>query len=130
MNNKQAIQTKDAPAPLGCYSQAIKIGTTVYLSGQIPLDPKQGVFVEGDMETQTKQVFENLAAVAKAAGGELNQFVKLTIFLTDLTDFSVVNTVMEEYITPPYPARSTIEVSALPKGAKIEIEGIMVCTLK
>jgi reactive intermediate/imine deaminase len=125
MNNKQAIQTQDAPVPLGSYSQAIKMGATVYLSGQISLVPKQGVLLEGDIETQAKQVFENLAAVAKAAGGRLDDLVKLTIFLTDLANFSVVNSVMQSYFTAPYPARSTVEVSALPKGAKIEIEGIM-----
>ncbi len=125
MNNKRAIQTKDAPAPLGSYSQVIKMGTTVYLSGQIPLAPQQEALIKGDIETQTKQVFENLAAVAEAAGGQLDNLVKLTIFLTDLADFSVVNNVMQRYFTLPYPARSTVEVSALPKGARIEIEGIM-----
>jgi reactive intermediate/imine deaminase len=125
MSNKQIIQTDAAPTPLGSYSQAIKVGTTVYLSGQIPLDQKQERVI-GDIEAQTRQVFANLAAVAKAAGGQLNQFVKLTIFLTDLADFSVVNRVMANYFTSPYPARSTIQVSALPKEAKIEIEAIMV----
>lgn len=125
MNSKQIIQTEAAPVPLGSYSQAIKVGTTVYLSGQIPLDPKQGK-VTGEIESQTRQVFNNLAAVAKAAGGQLNQFVKLTIFLTDLANFSIVNSVMESYFTLPYPARSTVEVSALPMGANIEIEAIMV----
>jgi reactive intermediate/imine deaminase len=126
MSKKHAIQTDDAPIPLGSYSQAIKVGDTVYLSGQIPLDPKRGVLIEGDVATQTRQVFENLAAVAMAAGGQLNQCVKLTIFLKDLADFSVVNSVMEDYFSPPYPARSTIEIAGLPKGARIEIEGIMV----
>ena len=125
MNNKQIIQTNEAPQPIGAYSQAVRVGDTAYLSGQIALDSK-GVFLEGDIEVQTRQVFKNLAAVALAAGGQLNQCVKLTIFLSDLTDFPVVNSVMAEYFSAPYPARSTIEVSALPKGARVEIEGIMV----
>lgn len=124
MNNKQIIQTNEAPQPIGAYSQAVRVGDTVYLSGQIALDTK-GVFLAGDIEAQTRQVFKNLAAVAVAAGGELNQCVKLTIFLSDLTDFPVVNSIMAEHFTAPYPARSTVEVSALPKGARVEIEGIM-----
>ncbi|MES2141604.1 MAG: RidA family protein [Pseudomonadota bacterium] len=125
MNNKQAIETQKAPIPLGPYSQAVKAGNTVYLSGQIPLN-LLGDLLEGNIETQTRQVFDNLKAVAEAAGGDLNQCVKLTIFLTDLDNFSVVNNVMVDYFKSPYPARSTIEVSGLPKGAKIEIEGTMV----
>lgn len=126
MTNKIAMQTQDAPAPVGAYSQAIKVGKNVYLSGQIPLDPKRGVLVEGDIENQVKQIFENLTAVAKAAGGNLNQLVKLTVFLQDLADFPMVNTVMTDYFKPPYPARSTIGVVSLPMGAKVEIEAIMV----
>lgn len=124
MNNKQMIQTNEAPQPIGAYSQAVRVGDTVYLSGQIALD-STGDFLAGDIEVQTRQVFKNLAAVALAAGGELNRCVKLTLFLSDLTDFPVVNSIMAEHFTAPYPARSTIEVSALPKGARIEIEGIM-----
>ncbi|MDQ8039869.1 MAG: Rid family detoxifying hydrolase [Rickettsiella sp.] len=125
MHNKQAIETKKAPLPLGNYSQAIRIENTVYLSGQIPLN-SQGIFIEEDIEAQVRLIFENLKAVAEAAGGELNQCVKLTIFLTDLANFSIVNVVMADYFKSPYPARSTIEVSGLPKGAKVEIEGILV----
>lgn len=125
MNHKKIIQTDAAPQPVGTYSQAIRVGDTVYLSGQIPLDSKGVFLADGDIGAQTRQVFENLSAVALAAGGHLNQCVKLTVFLTDLSDFSVVNSVMKEYLTAPYPARSTIEVSALPKGARVEIEGIM-----
>jgi reactive intermediate/imine deaminase len=126
MANKIAVHTEDAPAPIGAYSQAIKMGSSVYLSGQIPLDPKLGVLVEGSIEDQVKQIFENLAAVAKAAGGDLKQLVKLTIFLQDLADFPIINTVMADYFNPPYPARSTIGVVSLPMGAKVEIEAIMV----
>lgn len=126
MTNKILIQTKNAPTPIGAYSQAIKIEKNVYLSGQIPLDPKHGILVEGSIENQVKQIFENLAAVAKAAGGDLKNLVKLTIFLQDLSDFPVINTVMKDYFEPPYPARSTIEVVSLPLGAKVEIEAIMV----
>lgn len=125
MELKQAIQTENAPAPLGSYSQAIRVGDMVYLSGQIPLDPLGGSLIEGSMETQIRQIFDNLTAVAIAAGGSLNQIVKLSIFLTDLADFPVVNTIMADYFKPPYPARSTIEVAGLPKGAKVEIEGIL-----
>lgn len=125
MHNKQAVETQKAPLPLGSYSQAIRVGNTVYLSGQIPLD-FQGILLEGDIKTQVRQIFENLKVVAEAAGGELNQCVKLTIFLTDLANFSVVNAVMADYFESPYPARSTIEVSGLPKGAEVEIDGILV----
>lgn len=126
MTDKITIHTKDAPAPIGSYSQAIKIGNNVYLSGQIPLDPKQGVLVVGGVERHVKQVFDNLAAIAKAAGGDLDRVVKLTIFLTDLANFSIVNTVMADYFKPPYPARSTLGVASLPKGASVEIEAIMI----
>jgi reactive intermediate/imine deaminase len=126
MINKIAVQTEDAPAPVGVYSQAIKVGKSVYLSGQIPLDPKRGVLVEGGIENQVKQIFENLSAVTKAAGGDLKQLVKLTIFLQDLADFPIINTVMTAYFKPPYPARSTIGVVSLPMGAKVEIEAIMI----
>ncbi len=125
MKDKIAIQTQDAPAPVGPYSQAIKVGNCVYLSGQIPLDPKQGILVEGNTENQVKQIFDNLAAVAIAAGGDLNQLVKLTIFLKDFTDFPIVNAVMASYFKPPYPARSIVAVVSLPKGANIEVEAVM-----
>lgn len=126
MTNKIAVQTENASMPIGAYSQAIKIGKNVYLSGQIPLDPKRGILVEGSTENQVKQIFVNLAAVAKAAGGDLKNLVKLTIFLQDLNDFPAINTVMKDYLKPPYPARSTIGVASLPMGAKVEIEAIMV----
>jgi reactive intermediate/imine deaminase len=126
MTNKISIQTENAPMPVGTYSQAIKIDKNVYLSGQIPLDPKHGILVKGNIENQVKQIFENLAAVAKAAGGDLKNLVKLTIFLQDLSDFPIINSVMKDYFKPPYPARSTIGVVSLPMGAKVEIEAIMV----
>lgn len=126
MTNKIAVQTEDAPTPVGPYSQAIKIGKEVYLSGQIPLDPKRGTLVGGSIENQVKQIFENLAAVAKTAGGDLKNLVKLTIFLQDLTDFPIINTVMKDYFKPPYPARSTVGVVNLPMGAKVEVEAVMV----
>lgn len=126
MYTKQLINTQQAPQPIGIYSQAIKAGNTVYLSGQIPLDPHTGELLATSIDAQVNQVCKNLAAVAEAAGGSLNHIVKLTIFLTDLTDFPVINAVMANYFTLPYPARSTIQVSALPKGAAVEIEAIMV----
>jgi reactive intermediate/imine deaminase len=125
MSTKQAISTKQAPIPAGTYSQAIKAGNTVYLAGQIPLDPVSNEMVEG-FENQVNQIFKNLAAVAEAAGGSLANMVKLNVFLTDLNDFPMVNATMAKYISEPYPARSTIGVAALPKGAAVEIEGIMV----
>lgn len=103
MTNKIAVQTENAPMPIGAYLQAIKIGKNIYLSGQIPLDPKRGILVEGSTENQVKQIFVNLAAVAKAAGGDLKNLVKLTIFLQDLNDFPAINTVMKDYLKPPYP---------------------------
>lgn len=126
MHIKKAINTQQAPQPIGIYSQAIKVGNTVYLSGQIPLDPHTGELITTNIEAQVNQVCKNLAAVAEAAGGDLNHIVKLTIFLTDLTDFPVVNAVMANYFTLPYPARSTIEVSALPKNAAVEVEAVMI----
>lgn len=126
MQLKQAIKTTQAPAPIGAYSQAIKVGSTVYLSGQIPLDPHNGELVISTVEAQTEQVFKNLAAVAEAAGGSLGHIVKLTIFLTNLSDFPVVNAIMAKYFSEPFPARSTIEVSKLPKEVAVEIEAIMV----
>lgn len=125
MAELQQIQTTSAPAAVGPYSQAIRAGDLVFLSGQIPLDPVTMEIVEGDIEVQTRQVFKNLTAVAKAAGGSLQNAAKLTIYLVDLGDFSQVNNIMAEYFDEPYPARATIQVSALPKGSKIEIDAIL-----
>ncbi len=126
MSKKQIIKTHNAPQAIGTYSQAILTGNTVYLSGQIPLDPHTMELRTSSIEAQANQVFENLAAVAEAAGGHLDHIVKLTIFLTDLIHFPVVNTTMAKFFHAPYPARSTIGVTALPKGAAIEVEAIMV----
>jgi reactive intermediate/imine deaminase len=123
---KQVIQSADAPAAIGPYSQAIRAGDTVYLSGQIPLDPKTMQIVDGGIETQANRVFANLEAVAKAAGAELNDIVKLTILLTDLGEFAKVNEIMAAHFAAPYPARATYQVAALPRGAKIEVEAILV----
>jgi reactive intermediate/imine deaminase len=125
MSTFEKIFTEAAPAAIGPYSQATKVGSTVFLSGQIPLVPETMEIVEGGIEEQTHQVFANLIAVTKAAGGGLENLAKLTIFLTDLNDFAVVNKVMATYFLEPYPARATIEVSALPKGVTVEIEAIM-----
>ena len=122
---KQAIHSKHAPAALGPYSQAIRAGGTVYLSGQIGLDPATGNLVEG-FEAQARQVFKNLRAVAQAAGGELDGVVKLTLLLADLNDFAAVNEIMAGYFSAPYPARATYQVAALPKGARIEVEAVLV----
>lgn len=123
---KEMIQAAEAPQPIGCYSQAIRVGNTVYLSGQIPLDPQTGKVVEGDFRAQVQQVFKNLQAVAEAASGSLKDIVKLTIFLVDLSVFATVNEVMESYFQKPYPARSTIAVAGLPKGVPVEVEAVMV----
>ncbi|TWI57584.1 endoribonuclease L-PSP [Pseudomonas duriflava] len=123
--SKTVIHTDKAPAAIGTYSQAIKAGDTVYLSGQIPLDPKTMELVDG-FEEQTVQVFENLKAVAEAAGGSLADIVKLNIFLTDLSHFAKVNEVMGRYFQQPYPARAAIGVAALPKGAQVEMDGVLV----
>lgn len=125
MANKEAIHSDKAPKAIGPYSQAIRAGTMVFLSGQIPLDPDTMELVSHDIEEQTKQVLNNLTAVADAAGATLDDCVKLTIFLTDLNHFSVVNNVMESYFSSPFPARATVEVSALPRGAQVEIEAIL-----
>ncbi len=121
-----AIQTSAAPAAIGPYSQAIRAGDTLYLSGQIPLDPETGELVAGDMATQARRVFDNLRAVAGSAGTDLDQVVRLSIYLTDLTHFAEVNAVMQEYFHEPYPARATIGVAALPRGAAIEADAILV----
>jgi reactive intermediate/imine deaminase len=121
------IHTPRAPQAIGTYSQAIRAGDTVYLSGQIPLDPDTGELVAGDMEVQVRRVFENLKAVAEAAGSDLARVVKLNVFLTDLAHFALVNRVMAEYCPQPYPARAAIGVAALPKGAAVEIDAVLVC---
>lgn len=123
---KQIIRSDRAPAAIGPYSQAVRAGDTVYLSGQIPLEPETGELVSGDIQTQTRRVFSNLAAVAEAAGGRLADLVKLNIYLTDLAHFPLVNEVMAETFVEPYPARAAIGVAALPKGAAIEMDAIMV----
>lgn len=123
---KQVISSTQAPQAIGTYSQAIKVNGTTYLSGQIPLDPNTMALVPGDMEAQITQVFENLKAVASAAGGSLNDIVKLNIFLTDLGHFALVNEVMARYFQQPYPARAAVGVAALPKGAAVEMDAIMV----
>jgi reactive intermediate/imine deaminase len=123
---KQAIQTKDAPAAIGTYSQAIRAGNTIYLSGQIPLDPKSMQLVTGDTRAEITRVFDNLAAVAAAAGGSLANAVKLTVYLTDLKNFALVNEVMTEYFAEPYPARAAIGVAALPRGAAVEVDAVLV----
>lgn len=124
--SRSTISTDAAPAAIGPYSQAVCAGGTVYFSGQIPLDPATGNLIEGDIRTQARRVFDNLTAVARAAGGELTQIVRVGIYVTDLAHFAEVNAVMAEYFQQPYPARSTIEVSALPKGAQVEVDAIMV----
>jgi reactive intermediate/imine deaminase len=123
---RQNIQTETAPSAIGSYSQAIIAGQTVYLSGQIPLDVATQTLVTGDITAQVKKVFDNLQAVAVAAGGSLDEVMKITVFLTNLPDLPVVNEVMHNYFSQPFPARTSIEVSALPKGAKVEVEAIMV----
>lgn len=125
---RTVINTEQAPAAIGTYSQAVRVGNTVYLSGQIPLDPKSMTLVEGDFTAQAVQVFENLQAVAEAAGGSLQECVKLTILLSDLANFAHVNEVMARYFNAPYPARAAYAVKALPKDAQIEIDAIMVIT--
>jgi reactive intermediate/imine deaminase len=119
------IHTPHAPQAIGTYSQAVRAGDTVYLSGQIPLDPATGELVAGDMEAQVRRVFENLKAVSAAAGADLSHIVKLTVYLTDLAHFALVNRVMAEYFTQPYPARAAVGVAALPKGAAVEMDGIL-----
>ncbi len=123
--SKTAIHTDAAPAAIGSYSQAIRDGKLVFLSGQIPLDPATMEIVDGDFETRARRVFDNLSAVAKAAGGSLDQIVKLTVYLTDLDNFAAVNAVMADYFEKPYPARAALGVAALPKGADVEAEAIL-----
>lgn len=123
---RRIIATNDAPAAIGTYSQAVAAGGMIWLSGQIPLDPVTMALVEGDIEIEVRQVFSNLVAVAAAAGASLDDAVRLTVYLTDLGDFAVVNGVMEEILRPPYPARATVQVAALPKGARVEIDAVLV----
>jgi reactive intermediate/imine deaminase len=123
--DKQAIHSNHAPAALGPYSQGVRAGATVYLSGQIGLDPATGSLVEG-IDAQTHQVLKNLRAVAQAAGGELDHVVKLTLLLADLADFAKVNDIMALYFRQPFPARATLQVAALPRAARVEIEGVLV----
>jgi len=122
---REIISTDQAPQAIGTYSQAVKVGSTVYLSGQIPLVPETMVMVEGDIEAQIRRVFDNLSAVATAAGGSLADVAKLNIFLTDLANFATVNQVMAEYFAQPYPARAAIGVASLPKDAGVEMDAIM-----
>jgi reactive intermediate/imine deaminase len=124
--SRTIISTADAPAAIGPYSQAVRVGTTVYTSGQIALDPVSGQMVEGGIEAQAEQVFRNLKAVAAAAGGSLDQAVKLTLFLTDLSHFGIVNEAMQRHCSAPYPARSTVGVASLPRGALFEAEAVLV----
>ncbi len=124
--SKTPINTQSAPAAIGPYSQAIRAGDTVYLSGQIPLDPGSGEVIEGDFVALTERVFDNLEAVAKAAGGTLDDIVKLNIFLTDLGHFATVNELMAARFSEPYPARAAVQVAALPKGVPVEMDAVMV----
>jgi len=126
--SRDIISTTNAPQAIGTYSQAVKSGNRVYMSGQIPLDPKSMELVAGDVVTQIRRVLDNLQAVAQAAGGSLNDLVKLNVYLTDLANFPQVNQVMAEYFTEPYPARAAVGVAALPKGAGVEMDGVMELT--
>jgi reactive intermediate/imine deaminase len=127
---KSIIRTSAAPAAIGTYSQAVKVDNTVYLSGQIPLDPASGEMLVGEARAQITRVFDNLAAVAKAAGGSLQDVVKLNVFLTDLKNFPLVNEIMAQYFKEPYPARAAVGVAALPRGAQVEMDAIMVLVEK
>ena len=123
---KEIISTDKAPQAIGTYSQAVRVGSTVYLSGQIPLVPETMEIVKGDIETSIRQVFDNLTAVARAAGGDLSDIVKLNIFLTDLSNFALVNEIMASYFSQPYPARAAVGVAALPKDVEVEMDAVMV----
>lgn len=124
--SREPISTANAPAAIGPYSQAVRAGGVVYLSGQIPLDPATGELVQADISTESRRVFDNLRAVCEAAGGSLDDVARVGIYLTDLSDFAAVNAVMADYFQAPYPARSTIQVSALPRGARVEVDAILV----
>lgn len=124
--SRQAIHSDHAPAAIGPYSQAVRCGDTVYLSGQIPLDPATGELLQADVASEARRVFDSLSAVCAAAGGSFAQIARVGIYLTDLSDFAAVNAVMAEYFSPPYPARATVQVSALPRGARVEIDAVLV----
>lgn len=123
--SKQIISTPNAPAAIGVYSQAVRAGNTLWVSGQIPLDPKTGQLVDGDIEAQIRRAFENLKAIVLAGGATLDDVVKATIYLTDLAHFALVNKVMAEYFREPYPARAAVGVASLPRGAQVEVECIV-----
>jgi reactive intermediate/imine deaminase len=122
---RQIIHTDDAPQAIGTYSQAVRVGQTVYVSGQIPLDPATGALVRGDIDAEIRRVFDNLAAIARAAGGSLRNAVKVNVFLTDLAHFATVNSIMVEYFPEPWPARAAVGVAQLPRGARVEVECIL-----
>jgi reactive intermediate/imine deaminase len=123
--SRSIISTPNAPQAIGTYSQAVKVGNTVYVSGQIPLDPKTGDLVQGEMELHVRRVFDNLKAIINAAGGDFSHVAKLNVFLTDLANFALVNKIMAEYFSQPYPARAAIQVAALPKGAQVEMDCVV-----
>jgi len=123
--SRQIIHTDKAPQAIGTYSQAVRVGNTVYISGQIPLDPATGTLLSGDIDAEIRRVFDNLRAIAEAAGGSLAQVVKLSVFLTDLAHFPRVNEIMAQYFAAPYPARAALGVAALPRGARVEMECIL-----
>lgn len=122
---RQIISTPDAPQAIGTYSQAVRVGPTVYISGQIPLDPATGQLVSGEIDAEIRRVFDNLAAIAKAAGGSLRHAVRVTVYLTDLVHFAQVNEIMAQYFPQPWPARAAIGVAQLPRGARVEIDCIL-----
>ncbi|MCB1723362.1 MAG: RidA family protein [Chromatiaceae bacterium] len=123
--SREIIKTDQAPQAIGTYSQAVKVGSTVYLSGQIALDPQTMTIVDGDTETEIRRVLDNLQAVARAAGGSLNDIVKLNVFLVDLANFALVNQIMSEYFDEPYPARAAIGVASLPRDVNVEMDGVL-----
>ena len=123
--SREPVHTEHAPAAIGPYSQAMRCGNIVFLSGAIPLDPATGDIVDGDFATQVRRAFDNLKAVCEASGGDLSRIARLGLYLTDLSNFATVNTVMTEYFKAPYPARSTVEVSGLPKGVQFEVDAIL-----
>jgi reactive intermediate/imine deaminase len=127
---REIVTTNEAPKAIGTYSQAVKVGNTVYLSGQIPLDPASGEMVAGEIRAQITRVFDNLAAIARAAGGSLQDVVKLNVFLVDLKNFPQVNEIMAQYFKEPYPARAAVGVAALPRGAQVEMDAVMALTTK
>ena len=123
---RETIKTKRAPQAIGTYSQAVRVDNTVYISGQIPLDPETMAMVTGGMELQIRRVFENLAAIAEATGGTLNDFVKLTIYLIDLEDFALLNRIMADYFLEPYPARAVVGVARLPRDSRVEMDAVLI----